>query len=48
MQIELARQDSPLVIAVKDNNGLLIPIQGLDQFLYGKRDLRILCMLHGR
>ena len=48
MQIELARQDSPLVIAVKDNNGILIPIQGLDQFLYGKRDLRILCMLHGR
>lgn len=48
MQLELARQDSPLVIAVQNNNGLLVPIQGLDQFLYGDRDLRILCLLHGR
>ena len=48
MQLELARQDSPLVIAVQNNNGLLVPIQGLDQFLYGDRDLRILCFLHGR
>lgn len=48
MQLELARQDSPLVIAVQNNNGFLVPIQGLDQFLYGDRDLRILCLLHGR
>lgn len=48
MQLELARGDSPLVIAVQNNNGILVPIQGLDQFLYGDRDLRILCLLHGR
>ena len=48
MQLELARQDSPLVIAVQNNNGFLVPIQGLDQFLYGDRDLRILCLLHGQ
>jgi len=48
MQIELSRQDSPLIIAVQNNNGVLVPIQGLEQFLYGDRDLRILCMLHGR
>ena len=48
MQLDLARQDSPLVIAVQNKNGILIPIQDLDQFLYGDRDLRILCYLHGR
>ena len=48
MELELARQDSPLVIAVQNNNGILVPIQGLEQFLYGDRDLRILCLLHGR
>ena len=48
MQLELSRENSPLVIAVQNNNGILVPIQGLDQFLYGDRDLRILCYLHGR
>lgn len=48
MQLDLARQDSPLVIAVQNNNGFLVPIQELDQFLYGDRDLRILCLLHGQ
>lgn len=48
MQIELSWNNSPLVIAVKDNDGNLLPIQELDQFLYEKQDLRILCMLHGR
>lgn len=48
MQIDIARQDSPLVIAVQNNNGILVPIQRLDQFLYGDRDLQILCLLHGR
>ncbi len=48
MQLELAREDSPLVIAVQNNDGILIPVQGLEEFLYGNRDLRILCMLHGR
>lgn len=47
MELELTRQ-SPLVIAVQNNNGLLVPVQGLDQFLYGTRDLRILCYLHGQ
>lgn len=44
----VSRENSPLVIAVQNNNGILVPIQGLDQFLYGDRDLRILCYLHGR
>lgn len=48
MELELAGQASPLVIAVQNNNGLLVPIQGLEQFLYGDRDLRILCLLHGQ
>lgn len=48
MQIELASQNSPLVIAVQNNNGILVPIQGLDQFLYGDKDLRILCSLYGQ
>lgn len=48
MQLELSGENSPLVIAVQNNNGILVPIQGLEQFLYGDRDLRILCYLHGR
>ena len=48
MRIDLGRGESPLVIAVQNNNGILVPIQGLEQFLYGDRDLRILCYLHGR
>lgn len=48
MQLDIAKQDSPLVIAVQNNNGILVPIQGLDEFLYRDRDLRILCLLHGR
>lgn len=48
MELDLAKGKSPLVIAVKNNDGNLVPIQGLDQFLYGQRDMRILCLLHGR
>lgn len=42
------RNNSPLLIAVKNNDGVLVPIQGLNQFLSGRRDMRILCLLHGR
>ena len=48
IQIELASQDSPLVIAVKNTNGCLEPIQELTQFLNGKPDPKITCMLYGR
>ena len=48
MQLELSNQNSPLVIAVQNKDGFLVPVQGLDQFLYGTKDLRILCMLHGK
>ena len=48
MELELTRNNSPLVISVWDNCGHLVPIQGLEQFLYGQRDLRILCLLHGQ
>lgn len=40
MKLELSRGDSPLVIAVQNNNGILVPIQGLDQFLYGDRNFK--------
>lgn len=42
------RNNSPLVIAVQNNNGIFVPVQRLDQFLYGHRDMKILCSLHGQ
>ena len=48
MEIDIAINDSPLVIAFYNNLGILQPIQELDQYLYGSPDLRILCYQYGR
>lgn len=49
MGIELdIHEDSGLVIAFKDNTGKIIPVQPLEEFLYGERDLSIQCMLRGK